>query len=133
MAFRLSTSTRNSSANAIVDAVDASGAGQILIYTGAQVTNVGDSEVGTLLATLTFSAPAFGDAANGIATADAITSGTAAASGTAGHFVIKDGGGTVHSDGTCGQGTGDLSFDNAAIVAMSTVSINAMTITVPVY
>src|SRR5688500_19555845 len=125
MAFRLATDTRNKAANAIVQDLDAgSGAGTIAIRTGAQPTNVGDADTGTLLGTLTFSDPAFGAASTGVATASAITSDTNADnSGTAAHFRIKDSDGNIHSDGTCGQGSGDISFDNSAIVAGGTIAI----------
>jgi hypothetical protein len=134
MAFRLATDTRNKSCDAIVDDIDAgAGAGFITIRTLAQPTNVGDSENGTLLGTLTFSDPAFGAAATGVATASAITSDTSAdASGTAAHFRIFDSTPAIHSDGTCGQGSGDLSFDNNVIVLGGTIAISAMTITVPI-
>jgi hypothetical protein len=134
MAFRLSDDTRNKACDAIVDDIDAgAGAGTIAIRTGAQPTNVGDADSGTLLGTLTFSDPAFGGAASGTATASAITSDTNADnSGTAGHFRIKDSDGNIVADGTCGQGTGDLSFDNAVIVAGGTIAITSFTVTVPV-
>jgi hypothetical protein len=134
MALRLSTDTRNKACDAIVDDVDAgSGAGTIQIRTGSQPTNVADAAQGTLLATLTFSDPAFGAASTGVATASAITSDTNAdASGTAGHFRILDSDGNIVADGTCGQGTGDLSFDNSVIVAGGTVAISSMTLTMPI-
>lgn len=134
MTFRLATDTRNKSCDAIVDDIDSgTGAGTIAIRTGTQPTNVGDADSGTLLGTLTFSDPAFGSAATGVATASAITSDTNAdASGTAGHFRIKDSAGNIHSDGTCGMGSGDLSFDNNVIVAGGTIAISSMTITVPI-
>jgi len=134
MAFRLSTDTRNKACDAIVDDFDAgSGAATIAIRTSTQPTNVGDADTGTLLATLTFSDPAFGNSATGTATASAITSDTnAAASGTAGHFRCKDSAGNIVCDGTCGQGSGDLSFDNSAIVAGGTVAISSFTVTVPI-
>lgn len=134
MAYRLATDTRNKACDAIVDDIDAGvGAGTIEIRTGAQPTNVDDADSGTLLGTLTFSDPAFGASATGTATASAITSDTNAdASGTAGHFRIKDSTPAIHSDGTCGQGTGDLSFDNSAIVAGGTIAISSFTITQPV-
>lgn len=134
MAYRLSTDTRNKACDAVVDDIDAgAGAGTIAIRSGAQPTNVGDADTGTLLGTLTFSDPAFGAAATGVATANAITSDTSAdASGTAGHFRIKDSDGNIHSDGTCGQGSGDLSFDNAVIVAGGTIAIQTFTVTVPI-
>lgn len=134
MAYRLATDTRNKACDAIVDDIDAgAGAGTIAIRTGAQPTNVDDVDSGTLLGTLTFSDPAFGAAATGVATASAITSDTNAdASGTAGHFRIKDSTPAIHSDGTCGQGSGDLSFDNNVIVAGGTIAISSLTVTQPV-
>lgn len=133
MAYRLATDTRNKACDAIVDDIDAgAGAGTIQIHVGAQPGAVGGT-YGTLLGTLTFSDPAFGAAATGVATASAITSDTNAdASGTAGSFHIRDSDSNTHSDGTCGQGSGDLSFDNNVIVAGGTIAISAMTVTVPI-
>src|SRR5678815_5204137 len=134
MTFRLATDTRNKACDAIVDDIDAgSGAGTVAIRTGAQPTNVGDADSGTLLGTLTFSDPAFGASATGTATANAITSDTNAdASGTAGHFRIKDSDGNIHSDGTCGTSGTDMIFDNNVIVAGGTIAITSMTVTVPI-
>jgi hypothetical protein len=134
MSYRLSTDTRNKACDAIVDDVDSGGgAGTIAIRTGAQPTNVGDADTGTLLGTLTFSATAFGSASSGVATAASISNDSSAdASGTAAHFRIKDSAGNIHSDGTCGQGSGDLSFDNNVIVAGGVIAISSMTVTVPI-
>jgi hypothetical protein len=134
MAFRLSTAARNAANDAIVDLIDGgAGAGTIAIRTGAQPTNVGDADSGTLLGTLTFSDPAFGASSTGAASASAITSDTSAdASGTAGHFRIKDSSPAILFDGTCGQGSGDLSFDNSVIVAGGTIAISSFTVTTPI-
>lgn len=134
MTYRLSTNTRNKACDAVVDELDAgAGAGTIAIRTGAQPTNVGDADSGTLLGTLVFSDPAFGAASTGVATASSITSDSSAdASGTAGHFRMKDSNAAIHSDGTCGLGSGDLSFDNNVIVAGGIIAISSMTITVPI-
>lgn len=134
MTYRLATDTRNKGCDGIVDDIDAgAGAGTIAIRTGAQPTNVGDADSGTLLGTLTFSDPAFGAAASGTATASAITSDSSADnSGTAGHFRIKDSDANIHSDGTCGQGSGDLSFDNNVVVAGGVIAISSFTVTVPI-
>ena len=134
MTYRLATSIRNLAGDAIVDAIDAgAGAGTMRIRTGAQPTNVGDSDTGTLLGTVTFNDPAFGNFSGGTATANAITSDTSAdASGTAGHGRIYDSVPNIHSDLTCGQGTGDISFDNATIVAGGTIAISSMTVTHPI-
>lgn len=134
MGFRLANDTRSKACDAIVDDIDAgAGAGTLQVRTGPQPTNVGDAAQGTLLGTNTFSDPAFGNASNGVATANAITSDTNAdASGTAGHFRILDSDGNIHSDGDCGQGSGTLNFDNAVIVAGGTIAISSMTVTVPI-
>lgn len=134
MAYRLATSARDGGCNGIVDLIDAgAGPGTCGIRTGGQPSNVGDSDTGTLLGTLTFSDPAFGNSATGTATASAITSDTNAdASGTAGHFRIKDSDANIHSDGTCGTSGADMNFDNNVIVAGGTIAISSMTVTVPI-
>ena len=134
MALRLGTTARNDACNGIVDGIDAgAGAGTIKIYTGAQPATVALNPDGTLLGTLTFSDPAFGASATGVATASAITSDASAdASGTAGHFAIYDSDANPLMDGTCGQGSGDLSFDNNVIVAGGTIAISSLTVTVPI-
>lgn len=133
MTYRLSTNARNKACDAIVDAVDVSGAGTLQVRTGAQPANVGDAAAGTLLGTLTFNATAFGSASTGVATAASISSDTNAdASGTAGHFRLLDGAAAIHSDGTCGLGSGDMNFDNNVIVVGGTIACSAMTVTQPI-
>ena len=90
--MKISTAARSAACDAIVDLLDAgSGAATLAIRTGSPPTNVSDADSGTLLATLTFSDPAFGAASSGVATAAAITSDTNVdASGTAAHFRAKD-------------------------------------------
>lgn len=134
MATRLSTAARNAACNGVVDLLDAgSGAGYIQIRDNTQPTNVGDADNGNLLGTCPFSDPAFGNAATGVATAGAITSDTSAdASGTAGHFRAKDSDNNIIFDGTCGQGSGDMNFDNNVIVAGGVIAISDMTFTVPI-
>lgn len=129
MALRRSTASRNAAVNADGDLLNS---GTIQIRTGAQPINVADAAAGTLLATLTFAATAFGAAATGVKTANAITSGTAAASGTAGHARVLTSGAAIHWDATCGQGSGDISFDNSAVVSGGTVAISSMTLTQPI-
>lgn len=134
MALRLSTDTRNKACDAQVDDIDAgSGAGTIQIRTGSQPTNVGDAASGTLLGTLTFSDPAFGASSTGTATASSITSDSSAdASGTAGHARILDSDSNIVADCTCGQGSGDINFDDSTIVSEGTIAISSMTWTQPI-
>lgn len=133
MTYRLSTAARNAACDGIVDSIDVGGAGIIRVRTAGQPTNVGDADTGTLLGTLTFSATAFGASSSGVATASAITSDTSADnSGTAGHFRIYNGSVAIHSDGTCGQGSGDMNFDNSVIVAGGVIACSSATVTVPI-
>lgn len=134
MALRLGTPARNAACNGIVDLIDAgAGPGTTKIYTGSQPTNVSDTPGGTLLGTLTFSDPAFGNASTGVATASAITSDTSAdASGSVGCGLIEDSDGTNIMDCTAAQGSGDINFDNGTIVAGGTIAISSMTVTVPI-
>lgn len=134
MAFRLGTTARNNACNAIVDGIDVgAGAGTIKIYTGAQPSAVSDNPSGTLLGTLTFSDPAFGNSSTGTATASAITSDTSAdASGTAQHAAIYDSDNNPLMDMDAAQGSGTLNFDNASIVAGGVIAISAFTVTVPI-
>ncbi|MGA0060723.1 MAG: hypothetical protein ACO3RU_14160, partial [Planctomycetota bacterium] len=86
----------------------------------------------TLLATLTFSATAFGGASNGVATAAAITSDTSAdATSTASWARIANGSGTTIMDVTVGTSGDDINFNTVSFVTGATVSISALTVTVP--
>ena len=133
MSYRTANAVRAAQGDTHVGALNTGGAGSIQIRTGAQPTNVDDAAVGTLLATLALSNPAFGatNATTGVATANAVTSATAVASGTAGHFRALNGAGSIHSDGSCGTGTGDMAFNNAVIVSGGTVAVSSWTITFP--
>lgn len=122
MALTLSTAARNAAANAVVDLVDAgAGAGKLVIMTS------GDVEV----ATLTFSDPAFGNAATGVATASAITSDTDATGGTAALFKVTDSDDNEIFRGTVGTSGADLNLDTVTIPAGSTVAVSSLTYTQP--
>lgn len=133
MAFRLGTTMRNNGCNGVVDTIDqGSGSGTVKIYTSTQPGSVGGT-YGTLLGTLTFSDPAFGNASTGVATASSITSDTNAdASGTAGTFTLTDSDLNVLADGTCGTSGTDMVFDNNVIVAGGTIACSSFTITMPI-
>lgn len=134
MTFRISTAARNAMVDALTALINAgSPPGLLRFRTGSQPTNVGDSEAGTLLGTCPFSSDAFGDGSTGTATAAAITNDSSAdASGTVAHFRILNAAATAIADGTCGQGSGDISFDNSTIVAGGVIAVSSLTITVPI-
>lgn len=137
--FKVNTAQRNAACDAMVDRIDGgTPPGRIEIRTGAPPTNVNDASSGTLLGTLLFSNPAFGAAATGVATANAITSDTTAdASGDAGYFRVYQGAGgdtAAEWQGTAGNAgdTPDMTFDNKSIVAGGTIAISSFTYTVPI-
>ncbi len=130
--FKIGTAARNAASDAIAALLNS---GTIKHYTGSPPTNVSDASSGTLLATNTFGATAFGSSSTGTATANAITSDTnAAASGTAGYFRARaSGGGDTAAifQGTTGTSGCDLNFDNNVFVAGGTVAITSFTLTTP--
>jgi len=132
MAFRLSTAAQNAACNGLVDLLDTGGTATIKIYTGAQPASANDAASGTLLATLTFSATAFGNSSSGTATAASITSDTTVDdTGTAGYARLLNGDASTHSDMDIGQGSGTINFDDTSFVAGGTAAITSMTITMP--
>lgn len=129
----ISSAARNVACDAIVDLVDAgAAAGTIAIRTGTAPAGTGDADTGTLLATLTFSDPAFGAAASGVATANAIASDTSVdATGTAAHYRVKDSNGVVVWQGGVGTSGQDINFNTVSFVAGGTCAISSFTVTVP--
>ncbi|MBA3622954.1 MAG: hypothetical protein H0W48_00490 [Methylibium sp.] len=122
MAITPSTAARNAAVNAVAALINAGGAGKLRIFTAA---------FGTLLVELTFSNPAFGVASSGTATAAAITSGTATATGTAAVLRVVDGAGATVFDGTVGTSGADLIMATTSIVALAEVSASSLTLTLP--
>lgn len=131
----LNTQLSNTGRNAALDALTALfNSGKLRIYDGSQPANANTALSGqTLLAELTFNATAFGAAASGVATANAITSDSSAdATGTASWFrCVKSDGTTVLMDGTVGTSGANANFNSTAIQSGATVAITAMTLTVP--
>lgn len=106
--------------------------GYLRIFDGTQAATA-DTAVGAqvLLAELRFGATAFGGATNGVATANAITSDTAAnATGTASWFrALKSDGTSVVFDGSVGTSGADLNLNSTAIQVNAQVDCTAFTYT----
>ena len=87
---------------------------------------------GTKLATLTFSATAFGAAATGVATAAAITDDSSAdADGTAAVFRVTSSAPATIYEGTVSTSGADLNLNTVSITTGDTVSITSATMTMP--
>ena len=106
--------------------------GYLRIYDGTQAATA-DTAVGAqvLLAELRFGATAFGAAANGVATANAISSDTDAnATGTASWFrALKSDGTTTIFDGSVGASGADLNLNSVAVQIHAQVDVTALTYT----
>lgn len=129
MAIQLSTAVRNAQIDALETSVGT--APKLRLYAGAAPANCAAAEAGTLLAELTLPSDWEAAAASGSKTLlGGPWAGAASASGTIGHFRLYDGAGTTcHMQGSVGQASGDMPFDNPAIVTGQAVSISTFTIT----
>lgn len=127
---RLSDACANAAVNAIVDLLNS---GKILIYDGTRPATADDAvSTQTLLAQLTFGNPAFGDAADGVATANAITADSSAnAIGTATWFRVVTSSDGKMFDGTVGTSGCDLNLNTVSIVEGAEVSCSSFTVKLP--
>jgi len=125
MAVTHPTDVRNGIADLVVDLIDAGGAGTIQFQDGSS----GDSDV----ATLTFSATAFGAATGGVATAAAITDDTDCNAGTVSKFTVFSGAGDSCFTGTVTAtgGGGDIILSSTSIGSGDTISISSLTYEAP--
>ncbi len=119
---------RNARMTALVTLLNS---GKLKIYSGTQPATEGVI-TGTLLATLTLNATA-GTVSGGVLTFNAITSDTnAAATNTAGYAVLEESdSSTIIATGSVGTSSADFILDTLSIVAGTTVSCTAGTLTAP--
>lgn len=131
MAIQYSVAIRN----ARLDAVESTtGTSAILeIRTGSAPANCAAADSGTLLASCTLPSDWMAAASSGTkAKAGTWEDTSANNAGTAGHFRIKDSGGTTcHMQGTVTAtgGGGDLTVDNAVFAAGQAFTVTTFTIT----
>jgi hypothetical protein len=123
------TALRNTLCDAFVDALEG-GTPPGILEIG---TDGGTGSFGTLLATLTFSNPAYGNAASGTAQESAITSDSSAdTSGTAAVYRVKTGtAGTVLWLGTVNTSGADINFNSVDFVGGDTIAITDLPVTMP--
>ena len=132
---RLANAPQQAAMDAVVDLIDAgAGAGTINIYDGTQPADANTAvSTQTLLATLTFSDPAFGATSTaGVATASAITEDSSAnATGTASWARILDSNSAVIFDCDVGTTGTTIILNSVSITIGGTVSITSFTMTHP--
>lgn len=127
MALQYSVAVNNARLDAVETAAGASA--KLRIYTGSAPANCAAAASGTLLVEMALPADWMSAASAGSKSKLGTWSGSGAAAGVAGYFRIVDNAGTTaHAQGTCGQGTGDLSLDNTNIAVSQAVSVNSFTL-----
>ena len=129
MALQYSDAVRDAQNNAIETTI---GAAPILeIRTGSPPADCATADSGTLLASMTLPSDWIGASSGGVASKLGTWEDTSAnASGVAGHYRIKDSGGTTcHEQGTVTAtgGGGELTLDNTNIASGQPVSITSYT------
>ena len=130
MSIQFSVSVRNSRLNAIETEVSTSP--KLQIRTGTVPANCAASDEGSLLVEITCPSDWMAAASSGAKALAGSWSGTAAATGVAAHFRLKDSAGsTTHIQGTVTGlgGGGDLILDNPSIVTTQTVNVLTFTLT----
>lgn len=129
----LSIAARQAALDSITAKINVGGAGNLSIYSGTQPATPDTGATGTLLVSCVLSTTSFGATnSSGVATANAITNGNPAASGTAGYFRIYAGNGTTAViDGTVGVTGADLNLGSTTISTGVPVSISSFTLTHP--
>lgn len=130
MAIKYDTTTRNAMLDALNTRIGTSA--KVRIYNGTRPANPNTAITSqTPLVELTCNATAFGAAASGgVLTANAISNGTAAATGTASWFrLFQSNGTTAIMDGDVSTSGADLNLNNTSIATGQTVSVTAFTVT----
>lgn len=130
MALQYSTTLRNNQLDQIE--ITAGASAKLQIYSGSVPANCAAADSGTLLAELPLPSSWMAAASSGTVSKDGTWEDTSAnATGTAGHFRIKDNtGATCHAQGTITAtgGGGDMTLDNTSIASGQTVTVTSFTI-----
>lgn len=135
MTVQVSIAARNAMIDVLADLIDAgASAGKLYIRTGDPPATPETADSGTLLAELTFSDPAYGAASAAEATNATITGDSSAnATGTAGHYRVKDSNAVTIWQGTVGAiGSGaDLELNTVSITSGDPVVVLSFPFNIP--
>lgn len=137
MTIRLSSNTRSVLANALVDLIDggSSAAGGFLaLWSGSRPSAVTDAPAGTKLAEFApLPNPCFGNASNGVATANAISDEVGIAAGTIGFVRVSNRDGTALWDNdNVGTSAGfQVQLNTLSVAVDVAVSVTSWTMTQP--
>ncbi len=129
MALGLATSIRNTMVQAIELAIDTSSTGTLKLYNSPQPATGAAITSQTLLATFSLPNPCAPSASGGVLTFNAISSVTAAASGTAIWGRFANNAGTFVGDCTVGTSGTDIVLGTNVLTSGLTVQITSATIT----
>lgn len=128
MAIQFSATLRNNQLDQVESTAGTSA--KLYIRTGTQPADCATADSGSLLCTIDLPSDWMNGASGGTKTKNGTWSASASGAGVAGHFRIKDSGGTTcHVQGSIGQGSGDLSLDNTNIASGQTVTVTTFTLT----
>jgi len=128
MTIQYSTTLRNNKLDQVESTI---GTGTILkILTGSVPNSPATIDSGTTLVVMTLPSDWMAAASGGTKAKQNTWQVSAVGTGTCGYFRVYDStAGTCHVQGTCGQGSGDLSFDNSSVNSGQVVTINTFTLT----
>jgi hypothetical protein len=128
MAIQLAITSRNARLDAIE--TEAGTAPKLQIRTGAPPADCAAGDTGSLLAEMTLPSDWMAAASGGAKAKLGTWQVAATGAGTAGHFRVKNSAGSATKiQGTCGQGSGDMSLDNTSIAVDQVVTVTTFTLT----
>lgn len=128
MSLQYSVAVRNARLDAIETTIGT--AAKLKLFTGTVPANCAAADPAGTLCTLTLPSDWAAAASSGSKALAGSWTGTASGTGTAASFrIYASDGTTCGMQGTVGQGSGDLSLDNSAIVSGQTITISTYTLT----
>jgi hypothetical protein len=128
MALKVAAASADAMGTALATNIGASAT--IEIRSGAKPATPETAASGTLLATVSISGSF--SSTGGVLTAADPASASVVATGTAGHFRLKQSGGTAVLDGDVSTSGSDMNLSSTSLVSGGTVDLGVPTITVPV-